>query len=174
MNQAIVYPPLLADLVEENRLPPLGPGSPHQAVRAQLLRLKVDTAFAPHPVRARDMASACLAGLWLFHDFLDEAHTLAQDLETPEGSYWHGLMHRREPDFANAKYWFRRVGRHVIFEPLQIFAADLASKEPADRSAAFLARPSAWDPMAFIDLCEAAYSGRSPTELLCRQIQHRE
>ena len=49
------------------------------------------------------MASACLAGLWLYHDYLDESHAVSQSIHTPAGSYWHGLMHRREPDFANPK-----------------------------------------------------------------------
>ena len=66
------------------------------------------------------MALACMAGLWLRHDFLDESHRISQDLENPSGSYWHGIMHRRELDFSNAKYWFRRVGMHRVFEPLWV------------------------------------------------------
>src|SRR5450432_255553 len=56
-----------------------------------------------------------VAGLWLYFSCLDEAHAVAQDLETPEGSFWHGILHRREPDPANAAYWFRRVGQHPVF-----------------------------------------------------------
>ena len=57
--------------------------------------------FQPQTVRDRDMAATCRSGLWLYHDFLDEAHTISQEIETPEGSYWHALVHRREPDFSN-------------------------------------------------------------------------
>ena len=67
--------------------------------------------FDGQPARHRELARACLAGLWLYHDFLDEAHRISQSLHGREGSYWHGIMHRREGDFANAKYWFHRVGR---------------------------------------------------------------
>ena len=56
------------------------------------------------------MAAACLAGLWLHHNFLDESHTLSQDIDTTTGSYWHAIMHRREGDYGNAKYWLHRVG----------------------------------------------------------------
>ena len=86
----------------------LGPGDPDKATRARLEGLTVEKLFAPDKVRRQDCAAACLSGLWLYHDFLDESHSLSQALTTAEGSYWHGLMHRREPDFGNAAYWFRR------------------------------------------------------------------
>ena len=62
------------------------------------------------------MASALRSGLLLRADFFDEPHTLAQEIPTSTGSYWHGILHRREPDFGNSRYWFRRVGQHPVFE----------------------------------------------------------
>src|SRR4051812_1637732 len=50
---------------------------------------------------------AAMAGLYLYFSCLDEAHTIAQSIETPDGSFWHGIMHRQEPDAGNAGYWFR-------------------------------------------------------------------
>jgi hypothetical protein len=173
LNTTSSYPPAIAALLAEERLPALGQGSPNQSVRNHLPGLAVDEAFAPLKVRDRNMATCCLAGLWFYHDFWSQAHEIAQEVDTPEGSYWHGLMHRREPDFGNAKYWFRHLGKHPIFAPLQAEAAAMAVGT-TDRSASFLTRQSAWDPFAFIDLCEAAYHGRSPSEALCRQIQKRE
>ena len=41
---------------------------------------------------------------------LDAAHSLAQDDDSDEGSYWHGIMHRAEGDYSNSKYWFARSG----------------------------------------------------------------
>src|SRR5262245_30533650 len=90
------YGPAAADLLRPPRLAPLGPGSPNRAVYDALKALEPETLFAPRPVRDRDMAAACLAGLWLYHDFLDESHQISQDLAGPTGAYWHGLMHRRE------------------------------------------------------------------------------
>lgn len=57
-----------------------------------------------------------MSGLWLIAGDIEASHTISQSIENPEGSYLHGIMHRREGDFSNAKYWFRRVGKHALFE----------------------------------------------------------
>jgi hypothetical protein len=98
------YAPAIAALLRGPWVPPLDPGEPNPAVRAQLEALGDEDAFAPHQVRDRGMADACRAGLWLYHNFLDESHAISQELSTPTGSYWHALMHRREPDFENPKF----------------------------------------------------------------------
>lgn len=62
------------------------------------------------------------SGILLLWDFLDESHEISQTMEgrgSPRtADYWHGIMHRREPDAGNAAYWFRRVGSHPAFESL--------------------------------------------------------
>src|SRR3989454_127530 len=150
------YAPAVAELLTERRLMPLGPGKPNEAMRPRLAALTTKDLFVSQSIRNGDEVDACLAGLWLYHDFLDESHALSQSLHSPGGSYWHGIMHRREPDFDNAKYWFRRVGRHPVFEPLRQAAAALATSQELDAAAKFLATQSAWDPFRFVDLCEAA------------------
>jgi len=95
------YGPTFAPLLAGPRLNPLGPGRPDESRRPSLAALS-DGAF-PRPVADRAAAAACRAGLWLLHDFLNESHTISQDLHTPEGSYWHAVMHRREPDFGNPR-----------------------------------------------------------------------
>jgi hypothetical protein len=152
----------------------LGAGKPGGAALEKLKRLSIDEAFAPHSIVDRDMASACLAGLYLLYDGLDESHAISQALETPTGSYWHGIMHRREPDYGNAKYWFRRVGDHAVFAPLLGAARELATAENLDRPAEFLVEQAAWDPFGFVDLCEAVARRKSSSEMLCRRIQRRE
>ena len=165
------YCPAVQALLTEPRLSPLDPGSPNRAAYDALQALD-EKMFQPHTVRDRDLAAACRAALWLYHDYLDEAHTISQEIETQEGSYWHALMHRREPDFPNAKYWFRRVGTHPIFEQLHAAAVALAADGPAQ--AAFLRSQGKWDVYAFVDLCEASSRWRAECELLCRRIQQRE
>ncbi len=59
----------------------------------------------------------CLAsGLWLYVDDLDRSHSISQGLHTIEGALWHAVMHRREGDFGNSKYWLRQAGDVSIFE----------------------------------------------------------
>ena len=55
---------------------------------------------------------AALAGLYFYFSCWDDAHRVAQDISTAEGSYWHAIVHRQEPDDWNSAYWFRQVGRH--------------------------------------------------------------
>jgi hypothetical protein len=168
------YGPVFSRLLKQRHLNPLGPGSPNSDVKDELANLAVESVFASHEVADMDAAKACLAALWLYHNYLEKSHEISQSIDTQEGSYWHGIMHRREPDFQNSKYWFRRVGRHPIFKPLHIEAKELALGSDIHESAEFLLKQPGWDPIAFIDLCEACIKKRSPDEALCRQIQQRE
>ena len=47
------------------------------------------------------------------------AHEIAQEIETPTGSWLHALMHLIEGDLGNARYWFVEAGRPVK-KPSQI------------------------------------------------------
>lgn len=82
-----------------------------------------------------DMAACCLSGLWLLHNHLHRSHDISQSIETPEGSWWHAIMHRTEGDFSNSKYWYRRVGEHELFAEMGID----------------------FDPAAFVDQCQQEY-----------------
>src|SRR5437762_1928586 len=61
---------------------------------------------------------AAVSGLLLLVGCWDESHELSQSIESGEGSYWHAIAHRVEPDSSNAGYWFRRVGKHPTFAEL--------------------------------------------------------
>jgi hypothetical protein len=49
----------------------------------------------------------------------ERAHAVAQDIHTPDGSWLHAYLHRKEGDMANAGYWYRRAGRAVERGPLE-------------------------------------------------------
>jgi hypothetical protein len=112
-----------------------------------------------------------LAGLWLRFSCFEECHGVAQDLATAEGSYWHAILHRQEPDDWNAGYWFKRVGRHAIFEALAEEAGRLSASYPGAEAL----DTAQWVPERFIRYCaKARETPGSETEALARAIQEAE
>src|SRR5262245_32813357 len=102
------YGPGIAALIDD-RLPDLGPGAPNLLAKDQLLALVFNRTLGRKKIVDHQAARCCVSALWLWHDFLEESHSISQEIDSADGSYWHGIMHRREPDYGNAKYWFRRV-----------------------------------------------------------------
>ncbi len=126
--------------------------------------------------------TALRAGLFQWHDFLDESHALSQSIEGEGahqlGDYWHAIMHRREPDYSNAKYWFRRIGKQPIWRELRFEADGILARcaaPDAPRWRELLQASSKWDPFAFVDLCEeCAADETSELALAARRIQYAE
>jgi hypothetical protein len=168
------YGPSVAALLENAKCNELGLGVPDATRRAQLAALAPETIAAPHAVRDSEMALACAAGLWLRCDFLDESHRISQNIDNPWGSFWHAIMHRREGDFDNAKYWFRRVGEHAIYAPLASAAKQLASGCELPPPADFLLHGNDWDAKRFVDLCRRALDDEPSLVPWCMNIQQRE
>jgi hypothetical protein len=53
-----------------------------------------------------------LAALWYAgKGDWEQAHAIAQDIPTNDGSRVHAYLHRREGDQWNANYWYNRAGR---------------------------------------------------------------
>lgn len=108
--------------------------------------------------------------LWLY-GFLNESHEIAQGIGSAEGSYWHALMHRSEPDFSNSKYWYRRVGKHSIFPALREAVWKLEGRTPESTEALkSLLATTDWDPFRFVDLVERAASDRFSDLKLIQEI----
>ena len=88
-----------------------------------------------------------VAGLWLYVDELDKAHAACQDLNTPTGAFWHAIMHRREGDFSNAKYWFRRAVKHPALGRIDLTGGGAGSGTAV----------AAYDAQALVDRVEQAH-----------------
>ena len=164
--------PALHELLATTEPPMLGPEKRAGVLPLHDLNSRLDE--WEHKVGADGQSDLIRALLLLWHDHLDAAHVIAQAVETPDGSYVHGLMHRREPDYGNAKYWFRRVGQHPCFGELTSRAAELLRAE-AQLQTKVLPRRQ-WDPFAFIDACEkvAQEPGANSKVQLLRKIQSAE
>jgi hypothetical protein len=169
------YGPVFAPLLETNRRRPLDSGRPDSDVRSALKKLSLESAFAHARVADQNMAACCVSGIWLLYDCLDESHAISQGIDTSSGSFWHAIMHRREGDFSNAKYWFRNVGQHPVFAELGERAHVAATFRNADSSLGEThLRDGIWDPFAFVDLCQAVARGQTGARELCLDVQQAE
>ena len=130
----------------KDRRGPLSPIGPADATLSQTI-LRADL-FAG---KSGEMVSNSRAGLLLLNDDLDAAHNIVQNIPTATGSYWHAIIHRREGDFSNARYWWHQTGTHPVFD--EVF--DLVLHKVADFSFLDdLRNTHAWDPIAFTNRCQ--------------------
>lgn len=172
--KSTVYGPILSPLVVCKNLPPLDSGKPDSSVNDLINDLTDILAFENFAVKDWAMAKCCIAGILLLHNRLEASHAISQNIANPTGSYWHGLMHRREPDFNNSKYWFRQFKNHPIWIDLCLTARDISKNYNPKSAFDFLKSQKVWDPFKFIDLCKSALSSKLEKELLCREIQMQE
>ena len=72
----------------------------------QELRLSLAGEFPPEGL------TVPLAALWWeAKGDWTQAHSLVDELETPEGMAVHADLHRKEGNTTNANYWYERAGR---------------------------------------------------------------
>ena len=128
--------PACVQAIEAAELPGLGDG-PRNATLIELLSstrrdsLLESVAPSRHP--------ECFSGLWLLAGDLDRSHEISQGIDNADGSFWHAIMHRREGDLGNAKYWLRRTAAHPVFDQMAELAPELYR-----------------DPAGFVDACGRA------------------
>jgi hypothetical protein len=124
---AKVFAPILEALPIEQAMPELVPSTKAKDPAVTESATRVARDLQAHPELE--------AALWLYVDDLDRAHSISQGLESPEGSYLHGVMHRREGDFSNANYWFRLAApfrlSHDPFEFVDSVKSDAGANAPA-------------------------------------------
>ncbi len=63
---------------------------------------------------AAELSLALQALWWDGKGDWDKAHMCAQADKGPSAAAVHAYLHRKEPDLANARYWYSRAGRPPI------------------------------------------------------------
>lgn len=141
------------------RLMPLASGRCSSPEALAKLQTSTSAALFPNS-RAPE---AALGALYLYFSCLDQAHEIAQSVDSPEGAYWHGVVHRQEPDPGNAGYWFRQVPTHPVFPELGAAAKSIGVLD------------GRWDPIQFVEICERARrQPGSPLERMAIETQRAE
>jgi hypothetical protein len=127
--------------------------------------------FEDLQIQDQEMARACLAGLWLKLNELSRSHKISKELGALSGAYWHGILHRRELDFENAKYWFHEAGDHpalpsLLEEAQRIGAASDAIVPFHDWDG--------WDADQFVDFVDEGLGRGDAFEKLLLEVQEAE
>lgn len=175
---------IISRLDERDTLQPLSPRHVWDVELEQKIEALKDIADKASDTRLITLLSA----LHLRNDSVDIAHTYAQKVEHEStGAYWHGIIHRMEGDYSNAKYWFMRTGEHPVMNVVrQRTAAWLKSEADlagvgSSHTREILQRfevEGAWDAGTFVDLVAAQESavteGTEVTRHILEQIQHIE
>jgi hypothetical protein len=174
MNSPADLLPAVQKTIATPDLPDLGPARRPGTMSADLLTRELNKTLAG---QALDPTKhQLILGCALFwHDHLDPAHHIAQEIPSADGSFLHAMMHRREPDFDNAKYWFRRVGQHACYSAV---ARRLREFSGARDKKLFdqLLPNGQWNPFAFVDACAEGKLRpiAGPKRALLQEIQRME
>lgn len=149
------------------KLAPENPGSDRDWI-LRLLRAYEPAQDLPSITSQAD-ATALKAGLFCIHDYLDESHQYSQSVQNQgihrAGDYWHHIMHRREPDYSNAKYWSRAVGYHPLHDILPDVVGNLFNLEGSDSVEEWkgrLLQNNHWSPNTFVDCCAECEATHDP------------
>jgi hypothetical protein len=129
------------------RLIPLQPSGCTNQEAVRLLR----TFKAKDLFRNQEEPEAPMAALFLHLSSFEEGHQLLEMCETQEGTLWHAILHRLEPDSGNAAYWFRKAGPHPIDNLLGRAALKILHRVPDSEFCT-----ARWDPFAFTAFCDSA------------------
>ena len=78
-------------------LPSLGPELRTASLPLSRLKDELETAISQADV-SDENSDLVRSSALLWHDYLDESHTISQDINSSDGSVLHAIMHRREPD----------------------------------------------------------------------------
>jgi hypothetical protein len=155
------YSPVIEQVLRSVEPPPLKTSlvTGGRAANPKISKLIEDTLsvdlVAPCSINSSIHVDLIKSALFLWNDDFELAHEYAQSAQNAEGSYWHAILHRREPDFSNANYWYSRVGSHPVFHKMaQLY--------------------SGWKPDRFLLQCQKKKSKDDVSLLLETQVKEFE
>jgi hypothetical protein len=162
-------------IVRTSELPELGPGPRKDVLAVSALQAQLE-AFFKKAGLSQDRRVRLGAAALLYHDHHDAAHDLVQDMTDADGALIHAILHRREPDYWNAKYWYRRIADHPIYRHLAAALTGLSANEVGQALATRLAVTGTVDPFVFVDSCEelARAESNDPQVAFLRSVQQAE
>ena len=161
------------NIIWTDEYPSLGPEQRTEARKGKELLPIVDQFCRTNNLND-ELSQLLRSAALLWHDDLTGSHAISQRIHTADGSFLHGIMHRREPDNSNAKYWFRQTGNHPCYPALAATLKQLNGSNTdesangsengipfADRLTKLISFDE-WNAFAFVDACHNAL--KKPTD----------
>ena len=177
MNQqhSTIVKEIITELESRDPFPPLSPTNEWSStLTTRLENYSLGELFDGFAVTDSEFGNCVRSGLLLWNDALDSSHKIAQNIGTKTGNYWHAIMHRRESDYSNAKYWFGRVGKHPIYFQLLCYAQELSQTEQLEEYTKTLESNDEWNAVQFVDWCQAATNSEDNKKTFLEQLQLKE
>ena len=114
---------------------------------------------AKEAVAASGLEPLVQGALYLYLDCFEDAHNVANEHEgTWAGNWLHAILHRREPDAANAKYWYARVkAPEGAYRAIGWAAMEVLGQKPPqglEKLAEKIRKSTTWEPEAFVEACD--------------------
>lgn len=148
------YSAFITEFLHTALLPRL---SAHEPLPDKQLIERVAVAGEHEIARASGPQARCTRSLLLLAaGGVSQAHRIVQEMSTPDAAYIHGVIHRVDDDFNNARYWFRSVRIHPA-------ASEMYRRAAA--SSLTVARRPIWDPVFVTDMVETSRTAGVTEEL---------
>jgi hypothetical protein len=148
------YPAFVSDILRNARSPRVSAQEPPPD--KQLVK-RIAAAEDREIATVDGPEAKCIRSLLLFlTGGLEQAHRIVQELSTTDAAYIHGMIHRIDDDFDNARYWFRRA------------SMEAATAEMYRRAAAnslTVASHPLWDPILVTEMVETSRTNGVTDEL---------